>query len=322
MEEVKVIITIDTEEDEWGKFATNNSSVENIKYIPALQKIFKKYGAIPTYFLTYPVISNVDSRDILRKIYENGECEIGVHCHPWNTPPLTADITPYKTMLCNLPTELIREKLEILTFEIKKYFGSKSVISFRAGRWGFSSVVAECLVDLGFKVDSSITPFVDWTGEYGPNFSNAPYFPYKFSPRFPILPNDKGELVEIPPTIGFLQKISFKTLLNIRSFILKSGLYHFHLIGVLDKLKLMSLRWLSPENTSKKDIISLAKSFINHGVNVLNMTFHSTSLMPGKTPFVKTDKDKKKFLERIEVFLKFAKEKGFKFVSLSHMLDE
>lgn len=84
-----LFITIDTEEDEWGNFSNQDPQLRNIYNIPMLQDIFNKYNAVPTYLINYPVATSMDSVKILKNIYDEEKCEIGTHCHPWNTPPIT-----------------------------------------------------------------------------------------------------------------------------------------------------------------------------------------------------------------------------------------
>jgi hypothetical protein len=36
-------------------------------------------------------------------------------------------------------------------------------VSFRAGRWAFGPAVARSIQDLGYRVDSSVIPLVDWS---------------------------------------------------------------------------------------------------------------------------------------------------------------
>lgn len=85
---IKVFMTIDTEEDSWGDFRKTHNPVGNVYRIPLLQELFDRYGAVPTYLINWPVVMDEKARDILKKIYDDGRCEIGTHCHPWNTPLL------------------------------------------------------------------------------------------------------------------------------------------------------------------------------------------------------------------------------------------
>lgn len=312
----KLFITIDVEEDSWGEFENRDPAVYNISRIPLIQKIFDRLGAVPTYLLTYPVVKNENSRRIIRKILDTGRCEIGAHCHPWNTPPFIEHPNNYNSMLCNLPLELAYEKIRTLHNEIKDRLCVEPKC-FRAGRWGFSPSVAKCIHDLGYEVDTSVTPFCNWINEKGPDFSKAPAFPYRFDLNSILLEKSDGPLLEIPPTIGFFQR-DFIKCARIRKFILDSPFARIYLLSVLDKLKLLNFRFLSPEFSTGSEMIRLAKNCIRTGHKSLNMSFHSTSLLPGKNPFVKAEHELKELINRIEMFLQYAVDKGFEFAPLSH----
>ena len=50
------------------------------------------------------------------------------------------------------------------------------------------------------------------------------------------------------------------------------------------------------------------------------MTFHSPSVLPGTTPFVRNEAEKKRFLTRIEEFLEFCEKQGFQFSTASEVV--
>lgn len=310
-------ITIDTEEDDWGTYNSTGNTVENIQQLPRLQALFDRYGAIPTYLINYPVATDIRCKQILEGILKSGNCEIGTQCHPWNTPPHIEKTSAFTSMMCNLPEDLIAEKMGILHEVIKTSYGSPT--SFRAGRWGFNSDVARCIASLGYKLDTSISPFVDWSKFHGPDFSNARTTPYRFDPDDIFAEIKKGSILEVPPTIGFCQKNTHFTR-HARSYLANSKLSKLRLIGLLDKLRIINFYWLSPELSNAQQMIRLCNSFISSGHNFLNMTFHSTTLLPGSTPFVTSDDDLEDFLNRIESVLEYASENGFIFSGISEHL--
>lgn len=310
----KVFITIDTEEDNWGDY-TAKSTVENIAQLPLLQALFNKYEVVPTYLINYPVATISSSIEVLSSFVKDGVCEIGTHCHPWNTPPYIEDLNAQNSMMCNLPYDLLSEKMSNLHEAIKINFGVTPV-SFRAGRWGFNEAVARCLIDLGYKVDTSISPFVDWTKYYGPNFRHASTQPYFFNEDNIFQSVTSTELLEVPPTIGFYQS-NFQLCDSLQSTLKKPPLSKLRLLGILDRLRLLNFHWLSPELSTGEEMVSLAKRFVKSGHNFLNMSFHSTSLLPGKSPFVRDEADLEIFLNKIEIFLKYAVDNNFQFSPLA-----
>ncbi|MFC1524390.1 polysaccharide deacetylase family protein [Thermodesulfobacteriota bacterium] len=311
---VKLYITIDTEEDNWDGYAPTDNPVNNILALPKLQRLFDQFGAVPTYLVSYPVVTNDVSFDVLKEIMSSGRCELGAHCHPWNTPPFLEKISVSNSMLCNLSADLIEKKISILHQEIVNRFGVTPK-SFRSGRWAFNGKVAQALINNGYKIDTSITPFTNWGKYAGPDFSRASAEAYSFDSSNIFTARDDGLLLEIPPTVGFLQKHQ-KTCAGIRNWIIDNGIDRYRLLGVLDKFKMVNYRWLSPELNDGPGMISLAKSFIRNGHRFLNMSFHSTTLLPGCTPFVKSEDDLQNFLHDIEIFLEFCANQELEFQPL------
>ncbi|MEX0842954.1 MAG: hypothetical protein WD960_10650 [Gemmatimonadota bacterium] len=212
-------------------------------------------------------------------------------------------------MICNLPASWVDQKMTAIHRQI---IDQLEVVptSFRAGRWGFGPAVATVLVKLGYSVDSSVSPLIDWTAEHGPDYGSAPDFAYRFTPSNPTKPRADGELLEIPATVGFLgcRPDLSKRLRNWASRPLPR---RFRMIGILDRTGWATRRWLSPELATANELIALARARVNAGASFLNFTFHSPTLVPGLTPFARTDKDVDNFLSRIERFFEFARDEGF-----------
>lgn len=316
---VNLFITIDTEEDNWGQYTSADYTFNNIESIPLIQGIFDRYGAIPIYLISYPVVENERARAILLNIFDDGRCEIGAHCHPWNTPPFQEEANIRNTMLCNLPYEIILRKIETLHEAIVNRF-KMLPICFRAGRFGFGPLVARCIHELEYKIDTSVTPFTDWTELEGPDFSNADVFSYRFDPSSILSKNGNGCLLEVPATIGFFQN-NLKLCSRILKWILRRPLSPFHLVGILDRFGILNRRWLSPEVSCNHDMITLTKNLIQLGYVDLNMTFHSTSLLPGKSPFVRNENDLNRFLHNVEAYLQFSQDIGLRFLPLAKALE-
>ena len=170
-------MSVDTEEDNWDNIY-EDPTTKNINELPKLQKVLETYDVVPTYLISYPVATDLESINTLKTIFEKGKCEIGSHLHPWNTPPFEERLTPQNTMLNNIPYELQFKKLQNLHEAIIHNYNFEPK-SFRAGRYGLDTNLVKNLIRLGYKVDSSITPFLDWSSLYGPDFSNHyNLFPY------------------------------------------------------------------------------------------------------------------------------------------------
>ena len=311
----KVFLSIDAEEDEWEAYEKGSYEVTSLNRIPMLQEILERYGAIPTYFCTYEVARNESSSAVLKEILDRGRCEIGAHCHPWNTPPIFNGIYPRDSMLCNLPNRVVFDKIKALHELIIHRF---QVVpqAFRAGRWGVGPSVAKIIKELGYKVDTSVTPYGNWKIYQGPDFSRVGPSAYRFNPDDILCEDLRGSLVEVPVTIGFLQN-NFKRCAAVRRLIMNGRLSHVHILGLLDKLRILNIRWLSPELSSAREMICLTKRLLKKKCASLNLTFHTNSLIPGKNIFVRNEEELVFFLRKIETYLEFACKNNFEFLPLS-----
>jgi len=310
-----LIVTIDTEEDNWSHYSPTGHTVRNIERIPYLQDLFDERDIKPTYLITYPVATNEKSVCVLKKILDEGKCEIGSHCHPWNTPPFEEENTERNSMLCNLPADLQYRKMKTLHKGIIENLGIWPV-SFRAGRWGFNQEVARNLNKLRYQVDTSITPFWDWTAEHGPDFSENYPVPYRFSCDNGTEESRHGTMVEVPVTIGFAQE-NFSICNRMLKSLSRNHVRKMKLIGIMYHLHLLNRIWLSPEFSTSKEMIKLARKMAKRNCQVLNMTFHSPSLIAGLGPFVKTEEDERQFLKHIKNFLVFAHDARIVSIKLS-----
>jgi hypothetical protein len=316
---MKLVITIDTEEDDWGRFSSTGHTLENIDRIPQLQALFDEYKIKPTYLITYPVATDNKSIDLLMQIEKSGRCEIGSHCHPWNTPPFEEDLNEKNSMLCNLGRDLQYKKMHYLHNTISSNLDVKPV-SFRSGRYGYDQDVAENLLKLGYKVDTSITSYTDWRDCQGPDFSEISPRPFRFSCNNIFKATTDGPLMEIPATIAFLQK-NFETS-NLLIKRLKSGsLGKLGIIGILHKLNLLNKVWLSPEMSDSRQMVKLTQCLMKKDYEVINMFFHSTTLQAGLNSFVETKSDEQQFFKRIKDFLAFAKDSGIESIKLSDTIE-
>ena len=311
---MKLIITIDTEEDNWGGYADPATNTSNIRRIKKLQAMFDEYQVRPTYLVTWPVVNDDRSVEILGDILGQDKCEIGAHCHPWNTPPAKEERNAYNSMLCNLPAELQFDKLRELTDFIERRFGIKPV-SFRSGRWGFSASIAQHLVKLGYQVDSSITPYFDWSQYHGPDYSHIELQPYWKDIKQIYNELSPEGLVEIPATVGYLQN-NFPLASSIHRLLVHRPFTSLKVYGLLYTLGLLNRIWLCPEMQTLNEMIRLTRTLQKKNFPLINLMFHSPTLKAGLTPFVSSPRDEIIFIDRIRGYLDFAKEQSIESITL------
>jgi hypothetical protein len=313
---MKFIITVDTEADnQWKK--NSNISLENVKFLTKFQNLCEKYDFIPTYLVTYEVANDKDSVHILKKWLEEGKCEIGAHLHPWTTPPFK---NSHKNGFIekSFPNELTDDelwrKLEVLTEKIKDSFEIQAT-SFRAGRWGFDKRMIKYLLELGYKVDCSVTPKIDWRsfkgkkdGIGGPDFRKASIYPSFL---------DQSSLLEIPMSVLYTGVLNKEKSSMSKLFLIMPNTL---LKKILNKF-LFKLKWcrIFP-NTKLKDLKSLYKSALVNDLPVLEFMIHSSELMLGGSQCSKKEEDLENVYSNLEGFFEYLKDKDVQGIGVSDFL--
>jgi hypothetical protein len=278
-----LIVSIDTEEDDWHP-RRDGVTVENIRELPRLDALFQGLGVRATYFTTYQVAIHDWAAAILRELHGGG-AELGAHLHPWNTPPLDEPFAGRNTMLKNLPAALQLAKLERLTGTLREALGGRPV-AFRAGRYGLGPDTVTALIRCGYRVDSSVTPFVSWE-EYddGPTFVGAPLNPYRLAGDADVrIPQPEGPLVELPMSVGYSRSPS-GVWAGLYRLLSAPALRPLHLRGIASRAGIVKRISLSPETDSVADMLTLSRRLMEAGLRYLHVFLHSPSLSPGLSPF-------------------------------------
>ncbi len=268
-----------------------------------LQPLFAQFGAKPTYLLSPEVLRDPASVECLTHL--KGSAEFGAHLHGEFVAPGAFEPDETTAFQCNYPPKIERQKLKGLTALFQGAFGRRPR-SFRAGRFGIGAHSLKFLAELGYAVDSSVSPQKDWTelGAPAANFRNAPTQPYW--PIFPLpgqAATEPGPLLEVPVTI------------------LPSCLSQVPLIGAKVKP-----RWLRPTCGTADRLIGVARDELARfqGMGrpvVLNCMFHNVEIMPGLSPYAKNDAEADAILQRLAALLAFARAEGIAVVGLSDIAD-
>ncbi len=312
------VITLDTEPDnEWGR--PRVATTENARFVPRFHELCVRHGFPVTYLLTLEMAEDAGLSTYLRPRARAGECEIGAHLHPWNTPPLTPltdDDLRHHPYPFEYPPEVQRAKLETLVAAIERQFGVRPV-SYKAGRWGLDGTHAALLEELGFRVDTSVCPGVNWgpsrgapTGRGGPDFSTAPLLPYRLS-RDNVCRPGSLRLWEIPPTIVFYSALGRRV----------PGVQELYRrvrrVRRLFDRQHLGAQWLRPYPYQTAErlrrVAALARAA---GTPVLNMTLHSSELMPGGSPYNRTAASIEDLFQRLETFLAAMRADGLEGLTL------
>lgn len=288
-----LVVVVDTEEEfDWeAPFDPASTSVENIRDQHRAQDVFDAYGIVPTYVMDYPVASTPQSVSVLKSFLEAETCEIGAHLHPWVNPPAEEAVDAFHSYACNLPGDLMRRKLEVLTETIARSFGRRPVV-YKAGRYGIGPDTPSLLRQLGYQADTSVVPHTAFGADGGPDFRGLPDQPFI---------TDAG-LLEVPLSVGFAGWAAaagpalYGWLYRARSM---------RLPGIAARLGALERLRLSPEGHTLDEMIRQTRAGLAHKQQYFVLTYHSSSLMPGGSPYARTMQDRDKFVATLTGYVRF-----------------
>lgn len=275
----RFLVTVDTEEEfDWDAPLTRE--LHSLVTIPALstfQAFCEGFGIVPVYLIDYPVAQSALCAEAIGEAVAAGRAEVGVQLHPWVSPPFTEMVCEFNSYAGNLPVELEREKFTILRNAIEARFGTAPLI-YRAGRYGLGPNTAAILSEHGLTIDTSVRAGFDYSGTGGPSYRDHPVRPYWI--------DRSRRLLELPLTTVFwgplreLGRIIYPHLWRAPS-----------VRGMLSKAGLLERIPLTPEGTTVEEAIRGIDVALDEGLPVLVLSFHSPSLAPGYTPYVRNEAD-------------------------------
>jgi hypothetical protein len=293
-------MTIDTEEEwHWDTgFPTHDLTVANIRHLPKLQSLFARHGTAATYFTNQAVFDNPEARDILLAVARQARVEIGLHIHPWNTPPYNPDlpVRARDSFVHNIPAEVVLRKLDTVYRTFLKH-GLKPT-SFRGGRYSCGPVVQAFLRDHGFVADASVLPYMTWPDDGAPDHRGRNNYPVRLPPRC----ERDSAFWEIPLTLGFTRR-PFSLWQRVFDLIEHCWLGKLRLIGILERLGLVRRVWLNFEQPLGQNMLPFLRKLRRMNLPCICLTVHSSSLMAGKNGFTPTQADEDRLFNYMdEVF--------------------
>ncbi|HEY8609793.1 MAG TPA: glycosyltransferase, partial [Roseomonas sp.] len=304
-----LMTTVDAEEAfDWSRpFSRSARDVTSMGVQQLAHRVFERHGVVPVYLTDYPVAAQDAGRAPLRELLQSGLCEVGAQMHPWVTPPFDEVVSDHNSFAGNLPVALELEKARRLTGALEDAFGEAPLI-YRTGRFGVGPRTGDVLKSLGYLVDTSVAPC--WQpvggGRWGSwGLSARPYW----------VDRDRS-LMEIPVTSGLVGHLARRHGERLAPAVFNPRMVKIGLPGVLSKLGLLERIRLSPEGMTLDEAKRLVRYMLAHGQRVFLLTYHSPSLAPGNTPYVRTAEDRDRFLAWLDAFYTFfAEELGGRFGS-------
>ena len=294
-----VAVDLEAEFDWYGPRLRTHHSVRNVREQALAHKIFDNFGIRPTYLVDYAAATQANGYGPLREWVASRKCEIGTHLQAWENPPFAEELGERTSYNHNLPAWLQKEKLHRLTEAIGSNIGVQPVI-YRAGRYGIGEEMAWILRSFGYLIDMSALPGIDLSRQHGPDFRRVFNQPYWFG-------RDR-DLLEIPLTVGFCGLLSSPALpraltVDLYDRLSQSRVRRLHGPGFFARLGLLERITLTPEGISIAEMKRLTRDLLARGNRVFSFNYHSSSLLPGYTPYVRNAGDLDRFLGKIASYL-------------------
>lgn len=265
-----------------------------------LQPLFDRWDIRPTWLLSPEVIADDDCAATLRGL-ERGE--LATHLHPEFIGP-GATVDPAEgprtsAMQADCPPAIERGKLAALTDLFAARFGRRPA-SFRAGRFGVGPHSGRFLSELGYAVDSSVTPHLTWTnpaGETRPDFRGCPQAPYRIDGGDLFTPGD-GPLWEVPVTV-----LPPEAVPDARPM----------WPGGVSGEPVWFRPWYADGPTLRAIVRHVAESAPERP---LVMMFHNVELLANASPYTRSEADVRRYLDLLETAFEAAREAGFEPITL------
>lgn len=273
----RFLLTVDVEEEfDWrAPFDRAQRAVTAVRALPDAHRRFADQGAPLLLMADHPIATDPAAADILRAIAADGRSEVGAQLHAWVTPPYD-ERWAAESHQGALPPALETAKIDALTNSLVAAFGVHPR-AFRAGRYGLGPNTRRLLAERGYLVDSSVRARYDYRADGGPDFRDVGPHAYR-----------ADDLIELPLTTVFTGRT--------RNARLYGALGHAPRGRALaSRLGLVSRVALTPEGMPLADALRAVDAAVADGVRLLVFGFHSPSLAPGHTSYVRNAADLRRF---------------------------
>ncbi len=274
-----------------------------------LTPLFLEYGVRPTYLVSPEVMRHEESAALLRAATD---CELGTHLHPEFIVG-SEGVTQTSAIACLLSEEEERWQLEILTALFTDTFGY-SPRSYRAGRYGASARSLRFLADLGYAVDTSVTPHKLW--DEGLDFRGAPDSPYYPSADDISRAGLPGGLLEIPISLRPSPAPAFVR--GATQFLARS-----RVTSTRDLAKwARGPFWFRPGWSKRGVLLSFVRSAVRGEYQgILNMMFHNVDMVPACSPNARSEEGVRTALDDLRAVCEEVTACGGRFATLSEIRD-
>lgn len=309
------LITVDTKGDSAWTGGPRAVKATNFGHLERFQDLCESNGLRPTYLTDYEMANCPVFRGFAGWVLARRVGEIGMHLHPWSTPPfvpLTPDDRKFRPYLIEYPETVMREKIRTLTGTLEETFGVK-MISHRAGRWSFDERYARLLLEEGYRVDSSVTPLLTWervrgdpVQAGGTNFEAFPHDAY-WVDLDDISRPGPSQLLEVPLTILPGERTEARSLSEALEQLPRplTALTR-PLRRVCDRVT-PPVRWLRPNGGNGLQLLEVLEQVLAEGRAYAQFTFRASDLVPGGSSAFRTDADIERLFNDLSVLFSAAR---------------
>lgn len=275
------LITIDTEGDnQWAR--PSEITTRNARFLPRFQKLCERHGLKPTYLTNHEMACEPDFVRFARDAEARGAAEVGMHLHAWSSPPahaLGSDDAARMPYLIEYPTAVLKAKVREMTARLEDLFGHK-MVSHRAGRWAMDERYAEALIEEGYRIDCSVTPYVSWRGDKGARSGGTDYRAFPDRAYF-LDPNDisrpgASPLLEAPMTVMPRYGLNAKAL--------PAAAFDNAKVGQAFN-RLLPNDWLRPRRGNGSRMLAVLDRAKREERRYVEFMIHSSELMPSGSPY-------------------------------------
>jgi hypothetical protein len=182
-----------------------------------------------------------------------------------------------------------------LTEAITQTFG-QAPKTYLAGRYGNGPNSLGILADLGYEVDISVAPPIDYSADGGPDYSA-----WSCDPAW----SDRDRRLLILPGAGGYAGLLRRGGTAMYRFVTQPALCRVRIPGILSRTGLFERSRLSPEDYPLPELKRLTRDLLADGVRCLVFSFHSPSIAPGYTPYVRSKADLERFFSTCEAYFDY-----------------
>ncbi|HSY51642.1 MAG TPA: hypothetical protein VLC46_22760 [Thermoanaerobaculia bacterium] len=306
-----IIFTVDTEpDDQWAPRLPDGTyppfTFANTRGLGALRDFFRERSAPVTWMTSYSVARDDESARLLRDCARDGD-EIAGHLHGWETPPFADFDRTARPFIGEYPAEMRMAKHKSLLAAHEDAFDARPV-SYRAGRWGVDALELQHLAELGYTIDSSIPPGIDFRDRYGlhqpgPDFRSH----LAAAPR----PHRTGSLWEVPASIAPIGVLGGAIgMARVAARRDDGSAANRALSGVLAATHLSELIWVRPLKHPRGKLVRATLALLRRGAPIINVMFHSSEAFAGTSPLSRRQEDVARLYGDLDAILAAARTQG------------